>query len=177
MAIKQDYKAYGLNPLGLLLGLITLHTFWLVALYRLSNWFYRKGTPIIPFIIKGIGVVLYSADISPSAKIGPGFRIAHSVGIVVGENVVVGSNFELFHNTTLGGRDKELQGRKMPIVGDNVTVFAGATVLGPIMLGDNVSVGSNSVVTRDFTDNVIIAGIPAKVIGEVDKPHSLRSMG
>lgn len=174
--LKEDYKAYRLSPIRILIGLITLSTFWLVVIYRFGHWAYKKNIPLVPSICRAIGIMFYGADISPAARIGPGFRIAHSVGIVIGHDVVAGENFEVFSNVTLGGRDRVSNGRTMPTFGDNVTVFAGAAVLGPINIGDNVSIGANAVVIKDVPSNVAVAGNPARIVGQISKPHSLRSM-
>lgn len=175
--LREDYNAYRMSPMRLLKGLLTLSTFWLVAIYRFGHWAYRKRIPLVPSICRAIGMIFYAADISPAARIGPGFRVAHSVGIVIGPDVVAGKNFEVFSNVTLGGRDRVTNGRTMPKFGDNVTVFAGAAVLGPIYIGDNVSIGANAVVIKDVPPNVIVAGNPARIVGQVSQPHSLRSMG
>ncbi len=174
--LKADYHAYNMNLKRILIGLLTLNTFWLVALYRVSAWLYSISVPLMPGILRSIGIIIFSSDISPSAKIGPGFRIAHSVGIVIGGDVVAGANFELFQNVTLGGRDQNVSGRTMPTISDNVTIFSGAVVLGPIIIGEGVSIGANAVVINNFPSYVVVAGVPARVIGTVDKPHALRSM-
>ena len=176
MNIVQDYKNYKMNLLLLIKGFFTLHTFYLVLLYRIGSFFVRFRVPFIPGITRALGIIFYSSDISPYSIIGKGFRIAHSVGIVIGGNAKIGENFECFQNVTIGGRDKEINGRIMPTIGNNVTIFAGDCVIGPVIIGDNVSIGANSVVTKDFGDNLVIAGIPARIINRVVISHSLRSM-
>jgi serine O-acetyltransferase len=175
--IKSDYRAYGFTAKGLLVSILNFSPFWLVVLYRLSHGLHEKRIPVVPRILRSLGIIFFAAEISPGAEIGPGFRIAHSAGIVIGPKVKAGANLEVFQNVTIGGRDRERNGIIKPVIGDNVSVFAGAKVLGPVMLGSNVSVGANSVVMKDVADNLIVAGIPAVKIGEVDVPHSLRSMG
>jgi serine O-acetyltransferase len=56
-----------------------------------------------------------------------------------------------------------------PTIGDNVTIGAGAKVLGGIVIGDNVTIGANAVVTKSLPDNVVAAGVPAKIIRRIDK--------
>jgi serine O-acetyltransferase len=56
-----------------------------------------------------------------------------------------------------------------PTIGDNVTIGAGAKVLGGINIGDNVTIGANAVVTKSLPDNVVAAGVPAKIIRTGDK--------
>lgn len=171
--LRQDYRAYKMNFWKATVGMLTLSTFWLVVMYRTASWLYSKKIPLVPYMIKAAGVSLFSADISPAARIGPGFRIAHSVGIVIGPGVIAGENLELFQNATLGGRNREKNNVFFPILGDNVTIFTGAVVIGPIRIGDNVCIGANSVVIHDVKANVVVAGAPAKVVRE---PQSLKGV-
>jgi serine O-acetyltransferase len=174
--IKSDYEAYGLTPKGLFVSILNFSTFWLVILYRISHALYKKNVPLLPRIIRSMGILFYGAEISYGAEIGPGFRVAHSVGIVIGPKVKAGANLEVFQNVTIGGRDRERNGILKPVIEDNVTIFTGAAVLGPVRVGENVSVGANSVVTKDVAPNLIVAGVPAQIVGKVNIPHSLRSM-
>lgn len=86
------------------------------------------------------------------------------MGIVIGCFVHAGRNLEIFQNVTIGSNRKEKAGRVMPLIGDNVTIGSGAVVVGPIIIGNNVSIGANSYVDKDIPDNAIVAGIPAKII-------------
>lgn len=52
----------------------------------------------------------------------------------------------------------------MPIIGNNVYIATGAKILGPIKIGNNVTIGANSVVIKDVPDNMVVAGVPAKII-------------
>lgn len=174
--IRTDYEIYHMTIPGLIKGFFTGHTFYLVLLYRLGHFSIAHKIPFIPSLLRAWSIIIYSADISPRAKIGRAFRVAHSVGIVIGDSAQIGDNFECFQNVTIGGRDRELNERTMPKIGNNVTVFSGACVLGPIEIGDNVSIGANSVVINDVEKNTVVAGVPAKKIGDVDVPHSLRSI-
>lgn len=173
--IQSDFQIYNMNFLKFIKGLFTLNTFNLVMLYRLAHFLYGHHIPLLPYILRAWGVVIFSADISPSARIGKAFRIAHSVGIVIGESAIIGDNFECFQNVTIGGRDREANGFTMPQIGNNVSIFAGACILGPIIIGDNVSVGANSVVLCDIDSNTVVAGVPAKIVNRVEMAHSIRS--
>ncbi|NQD69027.1 serine acetyltransferase [Bacillus haikouensis] len=175
--IKSDYRAYGFTYKGLFVSILNFSPFWLVVLYRFSHGLYRKKVPLLPRILRSVGIICFGAEISPGAEIGPGFRIAHSVGIVIGPGVKAGANLEVFQNVTIGGRDRERNGVIKPVIRDNVSIFTGAAVLGPVRVGNNVSIGANSVVTKDVEENLIVAGVPAVKIGEINIPHSLRSMG
>ena len=78
--------------------------------------------------------------------------------------MVMGENCEVFQNVTIGSNRKEKEGRFMPIIGDNVSIGAGAVVVGAITIGNNVKIGANSYVDKDIPDNVVVAGAPAKII-------------
>lgn len=165
-AIKSDYKAFNMNCFSLVKGLFTAHTFYVVMLYRIGNFLYRHNIKFLPQIIKVIQLRVFACEISPYAKIGKSFRILHSAGIVIGHNCEIGDNCTILQNVTMGQNGKERNGRTMPKIGDNVSVYAGACLLGPIEIGDNVAIGANAVVTKDFGNNLIIAGVPAKILRE-----------
>ena len=93
--------------------------------------------------------------------------IHHSVGIVIGHEVVIGSHCEIFQNVTIGSNRKEVKGRFMPIIGDNVSIGSGAVVVGAIRIGSNVVIGANSYVDKDIPDNMVVGGIPAKIIKRI----------
>jgi serine O-acetyltransferase len=111
--VRSDYDAYRLKLIYALIGVVSLHTFYVVLLYRVAHWLRVHHIPILPGILRGVGVALYGCDISPSALIGPGFRIAHSVGVVVGAGIVAGRNLQLFQSTSLGGRDRIVDGKEV----------------------------------------------------------------
>ena len=89
--------------------------------------------------------------------------IDHGMGVVIGETAEVGDNVTIYHGVTLGGTGKD-KGKRHPTVKDNVIIGAGAKVLGPITIGNNVKVGANSVVLKDVPDNATAVGMPAKII-------------
>jgi serine O-acetyltransferase len=174
--LREDYKAYNLNIVKVILSILTLNPFCLVAVFRFYSWLYKKHLIVLANMIRAVSIILFSADISPGAQIGGGLRIAHSVGIVIGDDAVIGMNAHIFQNVTIGSSSKTKNGRAMPVIGDNVSIFAGAVVIGAIQIGDNVSIGANAVVTKDFPSNVVVAGVPARIIGSVEVANSLRCM-
>ena len=97
-------------------------------------------------------------QISYTTKIGKGLLIAHPYSTVINAESI-GVNFSCIHCTTLGETDK---GR--PLIGDNVTLGANVTIIGPVHIGNNVIVGAGSVVVKDIPDNSVAVGNPAKVI-------------
>ena len=90
---------------------------------------------------------------------GKRLRIWH-VNIIINGNAKLGDNIQLHGNNCIGEKNG-----KAPIIGNNVDIGYGAAILGDIKIADNVIIGANSVVTKDFLDEgVVIAGCPAKVI-------------
>lgn len=106
--------------------------------------------------------------ISLSAEIGPGFLIAHVGGLVIGGNTRIGKNCDVRQNVTFGGNFNKVDqdGRTQPWVDDNVSFGAGAVIIGPIRVGANSIIGANTVVTRDVPNNVIVFGVPGKIVRE-----------
>jgi serine O-acetyltransferase len=177
-SIHADMRAYGFTPWTAVFRLLLLSTWGLVAAHRIAHWLVTHGVPIIPSLLHSAGIALWSSDISPAAEIGTPFRIAHSVGIVIGGSSKIGDNCEIFQNVTIGGRDKKLDDGTdaMPVIGRNVTLCAGAVVIGHIQIGDGAIVGANAVVLHDVPDHTAVAGIPAAPVNRVAAPHAIRSL-
>lgn len=90
--------------------------------------------------------------------VGGGFMPFHAFSTIIHAKSL-GRNCTIFQNVTIGywNGDK-------PTIGDNVTVYAGAVIIGGIYIGDNVEIGANAVVTKNIPANTIVAGVPAKII-------------
>lgn len=104
----------------------------------------------------------YNISIGEHTKIGSNLIIPHQFNVVIGEGVKVGDNCTIFHHVTLGQNHG-----KYPIIGNNVTIYTGAVVVGDIKIGDNVVIGAGSIVTKNVSPNSIVAGNPAKVIKKI----------
>ncbi len=90
------------------------------------------------------------------------------MGVVIGETAEIGDDCMMYHGVTLGGTTWDKK-KRHPTLKDGVIIGAGAKVLGPITLGKNVRVGSNSVVVKSIDDNCTVVGIPGRIVNkEVD---------
>ncbi len=134
--------------------------------YRIAHFYSRKGQVDLAFFIQMLVSNKFSVDIHPSASIGKGILMDHAHGIVIGETAKVGNNVSLLHSVTLGGTGKE-EGDRHPKIGNGVLLGAGAKVLGNITIGNCAKIASGSVVLIDVPDRKTVAGIPAKIVGDV----------
>ncbi len=104
-------------------------------------------------------------DIYENTEIGKGLHIAHFGCLIIHADAVLGENVSLSHGVTVGQTIKD--GKALtPVIGNNVYLAPGAKVIGGIKIGNNVAVGANAVVTHDVPDNAVVAGVPARIIGD-----------
>ncbi|NLK69863.1 MAG: serine O-acetyltransferase [Clostridiales bacterium] len=134
-----------------------------VRSYRKANWFYRRKMYTIARIISQVSRFFTGIEIHPGAKIGKGLFIDHGMGVVIGETTEIGDNCILYQGVTLGGTGKE-KGKRHPTLGNNVMVGAGAKVLGPFKVGDNVKIAANAVVLNEIPPNCTAVGVPARIV-------------
>lgn len=164
--LKKDIKRYtGLNKIRLI-DIIKCYFHYkgiqAVVLFRLSNWFYKKGYKIIAVLIKNYNIRITGCEISESAEIGEGLVIPHPNGIVIGQGVIIGNNAKIHQQVTIGV--KQNHSTEFPEIGTDVFIGAGAKILGKIKIGNNVRIGANAVVLIDVPDNCIVVGIPGEII-------------
>jgi serine O-acetyltransferase len=99
--------------------------------------------------------------------VGPGLDLPHPWGIVIG-GATIGRNCVLYHNVTIGVRAPHLTHRRprrpeLPTIGDDVIIYAGAMILGPITVGDRAIIGANAMVTQDVPPDTMV-GVDAKLL-------------
>jgi len=105
----------------------------------------------------------FGITIPHTTCIGPGLFIGHFGGIVVHGAAVIGRNCNLSHDVTIGQTNRgDHQG--CPVIGDSVYLGPGSKVIGRVIIGSNVAIGANAVVTHDVQDGEVVAGVPARVI-------------
>jgi serine O-acetyltransferase len=122
-----------------------------VAVQRLAHELYAQRVPLIPRVMGEDAHTRTGIDIHPGATIGDRFFIDHGTGVVIGETAVIGANVKLYQGVTLGALSfpKDACGRlvkgskRHPNIEDNVTIYAGTTVLGDITVGHNSVIGGN----------------------------------
>lgn len=137
-----------------------------IDFYRKSRWLYLHNVPILPGLIKGFTFVLFNCVVPYTTDIGEGSKFAYGgMGCVVHSRAKIGKRVVIGQNTTIG---RALDPETIPEIGNDVYISAGARIIGNIKVGNNVIIGANAVVNKDVEDNCIVAGVPARVIRNID---------
>jgi len=137
-----------------------------ITIYRISHVLFELGYKVHARIFSEIGHSLTGIDIHPAATIGCPFFIDHGTGIVIGETSIVGERVKIYQSVTLGAislsHAASLRGvKRHPTIGNDVTIYSGASLLGDIKIGDNVTIGSNVFLTEDVASNMrVVIGKP-----------------
>jgi serine O-acetyltransferase len=161
------------STLEVLLTYPGLHAVWL---HRVSHRLYGWRLKFLARLLSQIGRWITGIEIHPGATIGRRFFIDHGMGVVIGETAEIGDDCTIYHGVTLGGTTWK-KGKRHPTLASNVVVGAGAKILGPITIGTNARVGSNSVVVRDVPADATVVGIPGRVVAAKDeKSHKRHAM-
>jgi len=129
---------------------------------------YSRSHPFLRYSIYRIAKIMYkhytykfAISINISTQIGSGFFIGHFSGIFINKRCIIGKNCNISQGVTLGGTHKGF-----PVLKDNIYIGPGAKLVGNILIGNNVTIGANCVVTKDIPDNSVVVGIPGIVISE-----------
>ena len=130
-----------------------------VLAHRVAHGLHGVGVPVVPRTLSILSRAWTGVEIHPAAKIGQGFFIDHAAGVVIGETTEIGDDVTLYQGVTLGGTGFQT-GKRHPTLQDNVTVGAGAKLLGAITVGHGAKIGANTVVVNDVPPNTTVVGNP-----------------
>jgi serine acetyltransferase len=93
-------------------------------------------------------------------------KFPHPIGIIIGQYVIIGRDCIIYQNVTIGTKSLEdAMNRKYPQIGNNVYIGANAVIIGNITIGNNVIIGAATFVNKNISDNAIVVGNPARIIG------------
>lgn len=129
-----------------------------ITVQRLAHVLYEQKIPLLPRMMTEYVHAQTGIDIHPGAQLGEGIFIDHGTGVVIGETAVLGDNIRIYQGVTLGAGNfpKDacgmlIKGRKRhPTIGNNVTIYSGASVLGDVTIGDNSVIGGNVWLTESL---------------------------
>ena len=163
MKMIEDIKAYSNNS-----GFRAITTvlfdpgFHSIMNYRIANLFYKMYLSPLAKVIWYINRMIYSVDIDYRADLAGGFVIVHGIGLVVGAFVKTEGKVIVYQGVTLGGNSGKTQkiesGEiiRQPLIGNNVTIFSNSTLLGPVIIEDNVTIGAGSLIFKNIESNTIV---------------------
>ena len=164
--IREDFRSHE-RRLG-------AQGFWVMVVYRFGRWRYRLRPAIVrkPFslmyhVLFKIIQIVTGIELPCEVEIGRNFVIDHFGGIIISGYARFGDDCRIRNGVVVGLR--RVEDKRAPIIGNNVDIGAGAKLLGPIQIGDNVLVGANAVVLCDVPNNSIAVGVPAIV-----RPRSMQ---
>ncbi len=153
-----------------------------IFFHRIANFFAIAKFDLVARIISQLSRFFTGIEIHPKAKIGKNLFIDHGMGVVIGETSEISDNVTIYHNVTLGGTspsintNEQRNSKRHPTLEENVVVGSGAQILGPVVIGRNSLIGANAVITKDVPEKSIMAGNPAKKIGDATrgfKPYAV----
>ncbi|WP_078901408.1 serine O-acetyltransferase EpsC [Actinacidiphila yeochonensis] len=148
-----------------------LHALWT---YRAAHRLWRRGHRTTARALSLLARAATGIEIHPGARIGRRFFVDHGTAVVIGETVRIGDDVMLYHQVTLGsvGWWKDLRrpsgARRHPVLGDRVVIGTGASVLGPVTVGDDCLIGAHSVVLEDLPSRSRVVPAAAAVLPPLD---------
>lgn len=145
-----------------------------IMVYRVANCLYELDVPILPRIMSEYAHASTGIDIHPGAKIGESFFIDHGTGVVIGQTAVLGKRVKLYQGVTLGALsfkrdesgDLDRKSKRHPTLGDDVTVYAGSTILGgDTEIGPRSVIGGNVWLTHSIPpDSKVMLNPPELIV-------------
>ncbi len=135
-----------------------------ISLQRFAHELYRLGVPLLPRMITEYAHERTGTDLHPGARIGEFFFIDHCTGVVIGETATIGHHVKIYQGVTLGAKSFEVDAdgnpvkgvKRHPDVGDHVTIYAHATILGgDTRIGAHSIVGANVWLLESIPENSI----------------------
>ena len=136
-----------------------------ISLQRIAHQLYLLGVPLLPRMLTEYGHERTGVDLHPGAKIGTHFFIDHCVGVVIGETATIGNHVKLYQGVTLGAKSFEVDNagnpvkgvKRHPDIGDHVTIYAHATILGgETRIGEHSVIGGNVWLLESIPANSIV---------------------
>lgn len=161
LKVIEDYKCYreGLLAQG----------FWALQFYRFcalrfgfKNRLVRAPFAILYIFLSKFSQIFFGIYIGSKAQIGRRLTIEHFGAILISNNAIIGDDVIVRQCVTIGNRSLEFP-LDAPVIGNGVSIGAGAKILGKVRIGNNVLIGANAVVVSDVPDDSIAVGVPAVV--------------
>ncbi len=139
--------------------------YFAITVYRIAHELHKQQIPLLPRIMTEYAHTVTGVDIHPGAKIGKSFFIDHGTGVVIGETTEIGDNVTMYQGVTLGALSfKKMPdgslvkgGKRHPTIGNNVTIYSHATILGgETAVGDRSVIGGNVWLTHSIPPDTVV---------------------
>ena len=165
------YKARGYHGRELWLN----PAVWAIGCYRLGHWLnvtkpflvIRIPLKVVSFFANKFCEVVMEMCIDPQAMIGEGLYIAHIGGVHINPQAVLGRNCDVAHRVTIGASAMGRQGA--PVLGDDVYIGTGATLVGKIKVGSGAKIAANTLVMSNIPEGATVMGVPGRIIMRAPK--------
>jgi serine O-acetyltransferase len=175
-AFLEDVDRYRLRPRPRWVVILLCQGLWAIAVYRFFYPFVRARSSAVRRVAHLLSVlaikfiqIVSGISLPPECEVGPGFYIGHFGTTLINPRVRIGRCCNIANGVIIGsGGRGEIHGKDregVPEVGDRVFIGPGAVVFGPIRIGNDASIGANSVVHRSVPDRAVVSGVPARVVG------------
>ena len=155
----KRYDPAAKSSLEILLTYSGVHA---IILHDIAHFLSNKSS-LIAKIIAYFNRWLTGIEIHPNAKIGKRLFIDHGMGIVIGETAIIGDDCHLYQGETLGGTSTKKE-KRHPTLKNNVTIGAGAKLIGNIIIENNAKIGAGAVVISHVPKNATVVGVPAHIV-------------
>ncbi|MBE7077818.1 MAG: serine O-acetyltransferase [Clostridiales bacterium] len=131
--------------------------------HRVAHFFHKIKLKLLARIVSQMARFFTGIEIHPAAKIEGGVFIDHGMGVVIGETAEVHKGTVIYQGVTLGGTGKE-RGKRHPTIMENVTISAGAKVLGGFTVGKGAKIGAGAVILKEVPPYATVVGVPGRVV-------------
>jgi serine O-acetyltransferase len=143
---------------------------WAITIYRLGNWLHtanpfilvRIPLKVVYFFAQMFSEVVMEMCLDPLATIGGGLYISHIGGVHINPQAIIGSNCDITHRVTIGASAMGRQGA--PVIGNNVYIGTGATLVGKIKVGNGAKIAANTLVITNVPEGATVMGVPGRII-------------
>ena len=165
-SLRQDIKAAKLNDpaarnsFEILLTYSGVHA---LSWHRVAYFLQKINLELLARIVSQLARFFTGIEIHPAAKIDPGVFIDHGSGVIIGETAEVRKGTVIYQGVTLGGTGKE-RGKRHPTIMENVTLSAGAKVLGGFTVGKGAKIGAGAVVLKEVPPYATVVGVPGRIV-------------
>lgn len=158
-AAKQNDPA-ARNAFEILLTYSGVHA---LSWHRVAYFLQKIKLKLLARIVSQLARFFTGIEIHPAAKIDGGVFIDHGSGVVIGETAEVHKGTVIYQGVTLGGTGKE-RGKRHPTIMENVTLSAGAKVLGGFTVGKGAKIGAGAVVLKEVPPYATVVGVPGRIV-------------